>query len=549
MLRGYIYARCSTDKQDEASLEVQIRNCQEMAQREGILIPPENIYSDYAVSGMGHSIALRTDYRKLLDAWEAGIVDIVFANELSRLTRDDVDGALLKRRIEQSGVIVVTRDGIDTRRPNWHMAWGMMLTMSGQEVRMLATRVCDGMKGVLEGGGMIAAPPFGFIPDPMRKSVDDVTQGARWVLHSSNARIVQEMYEMRRIGHTQSAIALELNRRGIPSPRKGRDGLLALWREATVCRVLANKIYRGVFEYHGSAFVRAKLRKRRETPTTVEYLRPEFRLVSDEVWFACNPPKKQRIRGGVSHVLAGLVKCGDCGCKISWKRTPSGVGGNCPCCQQAIRVGARERIIGYTSIKAASIALGAVLKELISEEVTGELRGRLKAKLAAPQDSQEKVLGATIAGLRNRQQRLLRLAQNPDLGMETVESQLVEVTDELKRAERGLERIRCDQSRLKPSDVRAQLQVDIAPLLERLLAGEPTVHQARAVLNRLIKRFSFVGRPMRGVSVFEIVILPAAATAEAAGGVLLEDTELVYRVTSTASAFGAREWRVEVVRI
>ena len=518
MCGAYIYARCSTDKQDEASLEVQIRNCQDLAKRDGIVVPEENIFTDYGFSGQEHATPNRKGYLALLDAWDHKKIKRIYANEISRLTRDDVEASKFKRRIEKTKVILITRDGVDSRNPNWHMTWGIIMAMASQEVRSLAIRVVDGMKGVLDGGGMIAPPPFGFVPDPNRKTSGDKRQGSRWVVHPTNAQIVHQMFEQRRSGQSHTAIALALNKKGVPSPRLGHDGLPGKWRQATVHRLLSNTIYRGVFVYRGSSFIRAQEKDSEIKSTAIEYSRPEFRLVSDEMWFACNPPKRQRLRAGVTHVLAGLVSCGECGNRISWKATKSGMGGSCPTCENDTRTEAKGRKVGYTSIKAASLALNAALKELISPEVVAEFHTKLRKRLETPKASEEQLLRREIIDIRSRQQRLVTLAQSPNIGLETVAAQLTPINEELKTAERKLEQLSHLHNKITAVDVQKQMKVEIEPLIAKAIAGEPTVHEARVVLRRLIKRFAFVARRKPCVSVFEIVFVPAVASAVATGG-------------------------------
>jgi site-specific DNA recombinase len=224
MRRPCISGRYSTDRQNETSLEVQVRNCRALAARDGLTIDDADIFLDHAVSGQAKGTVRRTEWRRLLDAWDAGLVSVVFANELSRLTRDGVEGAELKRRVERTGVHVVTNDGIDTRLPGWHFLWDVKMAFNSQEVRSVARRTADSMPGVAERGGMLAAPAFGYQLDPMRKTAADKGKGARWMVHEGNAALVREMYRRRRAGEPHYRIAAWLNGQGIPSPRKGRDG-------------------------------------------------------------------------------------------------------------------------------------------------------------------------------------------------------------------------------------------------------------------------------------------------------------------------------------
>ena len=59
MTKLAIYARYSCDKQNETSLEDQIRRCTELAQRHGWSISQDLIYTDAAASGTEKGDALR----------------------------------------------------------------------------------------------------------------------------------------------------------------------------------------------------------------------------------------------------------------------------------------------------------------------------------------------------------------------------------------------------------------------------------------------------------------------------------------------------------
>ena len=77
MAKLAIYARYSCEKQNETSLEDQIRRCTELAQRHGWSISQDLIYTDAAASGTEKGDALREDYRRLLEDWNTGKFDVL----------------------------------------------------------------------------------------------------------------------------------------------------------------------------------------------------------------------------------------------------------------------------------------------------------------------------------------------------------------------------------------------------------------------------------------------------------------------------------------
>ena len=102
-MRTVVYARYSSELQREASIEDQIRLCRARIEREGWEYL--RAYSDRAVSGAS---ALRPAYQSLLEDARRGQFDIVVAEALDRLSRDQEDIAAVFKRLRFAGVRLVT---------------------------------------------------------------------------------------------------------------------------------------------------------------------------------------------------------------------------------------------------------------------------------------------------------------------------------------------------------------------------------------------------------------------------------------------------------
>ena len=90
MSAAAIYARYSSDLQREASIEDQNRICRERAAREGW--PVYDYYSDHGISGAS---LIRPGIQKLLEDAREGRFQIVVAEALDRMSRDQEDVAAL----------------------------------------------------------------------------------------------------------------------------------------------------------------------------------------------------------------------------------------------------------------------------------------------------------------------------------------------------------------------------------------------------------------------------------------------------------------------
>jgi len=102
-LRASIYARYSSNLQSDASIEDQIRLCQEKAYSKEWKI--HQYYSDAGISG---SSLIRPGIQSLMQAAMNGEFDILLAEALDRLSRDQEDIAGLFKRMEFAGVKIIT---------------------------------------------------------------------------------------------------------------------------------------------------------------------------------------------------------------------------------------------------------------------------------------------------------------------------------------------------------------------------------------------------------------------------------------------------------
>jgi DNA invertase Pin-like site-specific DNA recombinase len=102
-MRAVIYARYSSENQREASIEDQIRLARAHIEDRGWTFL--HAYNDRAISGAS---ALRPGYQRLLAHARAGQFDVVVAEALDRLSRDQEDVAALYKRLSFAGIRIVT---------------------------------------------------------------------------------------------------------------------------------------------------------------------------------------------------------------------------------------------------------------------------------------------------------------------------------------------------------------------------------------------------------------------------------------------------------
>lgn len=546
-----IYARYSTDEQRETSIEDQVRRCRQTAAKEGFSVDDDFVFSDSAVSGTAKGRAKRVGYQRLLDAIHSGLVDVVIVDDVSRVARNMVEGATLMEIAEQKGLRIITCDGIDSKQRDWGLLWSFKLITAVQEVKGTADRVVRGMVGQLERGYQIAQPAFGYV-GVREGSPNGRDGGTKWELHPERADIVRRMYHMRFEGASVAEIARRLNAEGVLPPNHLRCAGNAYWRPATVYRVLANTVYKGIFVWNGSGYTRAKARAKKATVKTIEYKRPALRLVSDELWAACNPTfgqERAKVPGGGRHSLAGVMRCGICGAKLSIGGGPKSFAVHCPQCEQANRVGGHANFIGYTSLAAAKQALNWGLTQVFTGEVLAEFRTRLQARLTEGPAKEQAVLEARLVELDGNFQRVQRLLFDKRMDEAWFMDQLAELGQERDAKRRQLDALKKRSAHITARAIAVQAGVDPLPLIQRLLDGEPEAYKVRATLSRLIRRFEFVERPGKHLAVFELEFVPGVCVAELSKTDVVEEGAVAFRVEVSTTKARPVVWRVKGRRL
>ena len=485
-----IYARYSTDTQRETSIDDQVRRCREVAEKNGYTVDDALIFTDAALTGTEKAIHKRAGYHAMLAAWDQHRFNALVVDEIPRLARDAVDMAKLQKRIEVSGVRLLSPDGMDTLIPNWQLQFQIVSALGQHFIRETRHRVLRGMIGQLERGYMIAAPAFGYdMKQVLGENGEPV--GTHWIINPEQAEIVRKMYAMRRQGVAFAEIARYLNQSGVKPPRKslktgGGDGY---WRQSSVYRMLSNTIYRGLFVWNGSAFSLAKAKKEGRTLEPIEYQRQHLRLVDDETWNICNEGKVSRTaRGGGKHRYAGLVTCGMCEATL----TVSSLRNNvrtlyCAQCVLAKRVGVRDAGSGYTASNGYDALIQHLLERVLVGDVFEEFRNRLRERLQGGGDAELRLLKQKVEEADKACQRLSRVLAQVE-GNEHLEQQCALACSLHKQLLAQLREFEDGLARQDRSSIEKQLEVTPASLVHRLLSDKAPPERVRAVLSRLFPR-------------------------------------------------------------
>jgi site-specific DNA recombinase len=209
MLKAVMYARYSIDNQRVPSIEDQFRICREHAGRERWQII--DTYHDAAISGA--SVILRPGVQTLLQDAQCGRFDIVLAEALDRISRDQADVAILFKHLRFAGVQIVTL--AEGEISELHV--GLKGTMKALFLKDLAAKTHRGLRGGVEKGKAGGGLCYGYDAVKRTDSEGEPVRGERKI-NEAEAAVVRPIFREFAAGRSPRAIATDLNRDGIPAP-------------------------------------------------------------------------------------------------------------------------------------------------------------------------------------------------------------------------------------------------------------------------------------------------------------------------------------------
>ena len=152
-MRAVIYARYSSDQQRATSIDDQIRLCKEKIAREGWTLV--QVYRDAAISG---ATTLRPGYQAMMEGAREAEFDVVVAEALDRLSRDQEDIAALFKRLQFAGIRLVTLGEGDIGV----LHIGLKGTMNALFLKDLADKTRRGLRGRVEAGKSGGGNAYGY---------------------------------------------------------------------------------------------------------------------------------------------------------------------------------------------------------------------------------------------------------------------------------------------------------------------------------------------------------------------------------------------------
>ena len=406
MTRIATYARFSTDKQRDASIEDQVRNCRNYAARHDWTIVSN--FEDRAISGASKD---RPGFLSMLKASGAGEFDVLLVDDLSRFSRDDIETKTLIRRFKYQGLrIIGVSDGYDSAAKGEKIQSSMRGLMNEMFLDDLREKTHRGLTGQALCGNSTGGRSYGYNHCPIVDETKLDPYGRPTVLsvrrevNPEHAKVVIQIFELFANGWSPRSIAKNLNEQGIPSPRGGKWLQSAIYGDRLEgTGILNNAMYSGRVVWNRRQWLknpdtgRRTYIKRPESDWIVTDM-PELRIVDAELWDKVKT-RQARLQAevgnrvklglraasatgcstgrGFKYLFSGLLKCGHCGANYVMHSVTSygcaqNINGGHAACSNQIRLPKR---------KAERNLLGVLKQELLTPEACDIFTVEVKKQL------------------------------------------------------------------------------------------------------------------------------------------------------------------------
>lgn len=234
MKTAVIYARYSSAKQTEQSIEGQLSVCTEYAQKNNIQIV--NTYIDRAKSATTDN---RPAFQQMLRDSATHNFDFVIVYALDRFARNDGDHGADKKLLEKNGVLLLSATQIiginadGTENLGGILTEGIFVALAKYYSRELAQKVKRGVEESLKKGHYLGGLYIlGF--DVVNKKP---------VLNETEAIIVREMFDLYLSGESAKKIAEIFNQKGYKNKQNKP------FKSTSIMHLLQNKRYTGIMTY------------------------------------------------------------------------------------------------------------------------------------------------------------------------------------------------------------------------------------------------------------------------------------------------------------
>lgn len=246
-----IYTRVSTIEQvnEGYSLEEQQLRLTKYCESQGYKI--YKIYTDAGISGKATDN--RPGYQEMMRDMRKGKVNLILAFKMDRISRSIIDLENFFNTTKKFNCsIEFLYEKFDTNGAAGMLFARMLGIFAMFERELIQERTLIGVEGAINNGNFGGKTPFGY-----KKEVINGEKTKKLVIKEEEAVVVKEIFNLCLKGHTYTQIAkcISENYPNITYIQKnnktGEEEIKTrVWKDGTICKILNNKIYYGVWEHH-----------------------------------------------------------------------------------------------------------------------------------------------------------------------------------------------------------------------------------------------------------------------------------------------------------
>ena len=282
MINAVIYARYSSHNQREESIEGQLRECNDFAQRNNFAIVGE--YIDRAVSGKTDH---RSDFQRMIKDSEKGRFQAVIVYAIDRFARNRYDSANYKMRLKKNGVKVYYAKQSIPDTPEGIILESVMEGYAEYYSENLSIHIKRGMhENALQCKSTGGNIPLGY----------KIGADKRFEIDPAGAQIVKKIFERYATGESMAAVCRWCNEQGFKTSRG------ASFNKNSIRVMLQNDKYIGMYRY-GEMVVANGI------PAIIS--KELFEKV--QAAFKHNQVARARTKANADYLLSTKLFCGQCG--------------------------------------------------------------------------------------------------------------------------------------------------------------------------------------------------------------------------------------------
>lgn len=223
MKKAVIYARYSSEKQTEQSIEGQISVCKDYAKKNNIKIL--NTYIDRAKTGTNDN---REQFQQMLKDSKFGLWDTVLVYKLDRFSRNKYEMIVHRKELRDKGVSITSAMESIPEGPEGILLESLLEGLNQYYSEELAQKTTRGLKETLKKGNFLGkTPPFGY---------DNVNR--KLVVNKEESKIIKQIFNGYKNGKSATEIKIYLNKNNILYRKKTFENYM-------IYRVLRRKYYTG----------------------------------------------------------------------------------------------------------------------------------------------------------------------------------------------------------------------------------------------------------------------------------------------------------------